>query len=273
VPVIIMTAYLADCVDLGNQLRELGARDCIAKPFQNRKRELVKKIRKLLGKSNPTVDRPAKVSQPVTTTANRFEGGDLVFFDDRVELLGVKIITDRGTGQTMMVLDQLRRKDSRGRYVCRSGEDLARLIDAPGGANAVATFVHTLRTNITQRLRRQCGIEAEPEDVIAHNEQGYFLKDGIVTSDAGETTEAEAKAGPSSDDVAVRLNARQAWILSEVQRGGRLKRATVEKRFHVTSKTAQRDLGELARAGRIEFVRTGRAGYYRAVELQLAERA
>ena len=39
----------------------------------------------------------------------------------------------------------------------------------------------------------------------------------------------------------------------------------VEKRFGVVAKTAQRDLTQLASRGRIEYVRIGRSGYYRAV--------
>jgi DNA-binding response OmpR family regulator len=270
-PVLIMTAYLAACVDLGNQLRELGARDTIAKPFKQRGRELAQKIRKMLAGGNGQPSRRAKVSQPTETTS--FQGGELVFFANRVVLQGVTIITDRGTGQCMMVLEQLRQRDARGRYVRRSGEDLAQLIGAPGGGSSVAAFVHTLRGNIAQRLRRDLGIDVAPDAVIDHSDQGYFLREWIVVRDGTERCDSGVGETPSVDVQQSPWNERQAWVLSELQRGARVERSMIEKRFDVTSKTAQRDLTGLSLSGCIEFVRKGRTGYYRAIELQLADLA
>jgi DNA-binding response OmpR family regulator len=270
-PVLIMTAYLAACVDLGNQLRELGARDTIAKPFKQRGRELAQKIRKMLAGSKGQPGRRSKVSPPEESTG--FQGGELVFFANRVELQGVTVISDRGTGQCMMVLEQLRQLDARGRYVRRSGEDLAQLIDAPGGGTAVTAFVHTLRSNIAQRLRRDLGIDVPSDAVIDHSDQGYFLREWIVVRDGTERCDSKASDASFVDVQQSPWNERQAWVLSELQRGARVERAMIQKRFQVTSKTAQRDLTGLSLSGCIEFVRKGRTGYYRAIELQLAERA
>jgi DNA-binding response OmpR family regulator len=195
-PVIIMTAYLADCVDLSNQLRDLGAKDFIAKPFQNRGRELANKIRKLLSKSGSDRDRRKRETP---SEPPQFSGGALAFFDDRVELMGVKIISDRGPGTAILVLKELSRRNRHGHYVRMSGEDLARQLKTPGGVGAITSSVQTIRRNITQRLHRDLGLQVAKDGVISHDDQGYFLRDGIEVEEAvgagdGERRVAYSKA-------------------------------------------------------------------------------
>ena len=103
-PVVIMTAYSADCLDLTTELIDNGASDFIAKPFHDKQRPLAKVIRKVLRspRSRRTADhqqKPAEV-QP-------FSGGEMVFHPTRVELCGVKICGDTKNGRIRKILDEL----------------------------------------------------------------------------------------------------------------------------------------------------------------------
>lgn len=88
----------------------------------------------------------------------------MVIFSDHVDLLGVEIISDRGPGQTMLVLNQLRRKGAEGNYVRLSGEELAKAIDAPGGLGTITGCIRGLRRNIITRFQK----ERQGEFRIAH---------------------------------------------------------------------------------------------------------
>jgi len=83
-------------------------------------------------------------------------------------------------------------------------------------------------------------------------------------SEAGSpkcTASASGKGTPNG-----RLNRRQKWALTEIQRGVCLQRKMLEERFRVTAKTAKRDFSELREWGRVEFVRSPSPGYYRLVK-------
>ena len=189
-PVMIMTDDAADCLDLANQLRELGAKDFIAKPFQSRGRELAKKIRKLLSK--PATER-ARGKRETPSEVSRFAGGAMMFFEDRVELMGVKIISDRGPGTAILVLKELSRRNRHGHYSRMSADDLARQLKTPGGVGAITSSVQTIRRNITQRLHRDLGLEVAKDGVIGHGDQGYFLRDGIKVEEAVEAGDSERR--------------------------------------------------------------------------------
>jgi len=52
-PVIVMTAYSSDCLDLSTDLQANGASEFIAKPFSNKGRTLASVIRKVLCDQTP----------------------------------------------------------------------------------------------------------------------------------------------------------------------------------------------------------------------------
>jgi len=64
-----------------------------------------------------------------------------------------------------------------------SGDELAAAIGTMGGVNAITAAIQTLRRNVTTRLRK-IGIQCGPEDVILHDEQGYYLSDAVSVGDA-----------------------------------------------------------------------------------------
>ena len=180
-PVIVMTGYVANGFNLSTRLRELGATEFIAKPFLKEGRTLASVIRDVLKAKGP---QHQKGNRPAGAARRPFAGGDLDFFPDRVELCGVRIIGDTGTGQSMSLLNDLRHKDRHGRHARRSAGQLARAIGAPG-VGTITSCIRHLRRNIERRLLKHQGLVCGLYEVIDHDQQGYFLRDWIVVHDRG----------------------------------------------------------------------------------------
>ncbi len=264
-PVIVMTGHVAYGFCRTTQYLEAGAHAFIPKPFPTESHTLPAVIRKVLKKRRQETH--ASQTQGDSSTPSRFAGGELAFFDDRVELDGVKIIANRGTGQCMMVLEELRRRDSTGRYVRLSADELANAVGAMAGVTTITGCVRVLRRNIVTRLPKNLNIEVGPEDVIAHDEQGYFLRDWISVRDARDASQMDKVVAAPADELSrggdeVNLNERQQWVLRELQRGTQVRRPMLESKFDVSDKTAKRDLAQLISRGAVAFVHAGRDGYY-----------
>ncbi len=278
-PVIVMTAYSSDCVDLTTELFAAGASEFIAKPFQNKGRTLAKVIRKVLEDRQELVPMPDTPGDTADTPAGRpFTGGELTFFADRAELCGVKIITDMGAGQSLMMLQELRKRDRRGHYIRMSGEELAKAIQAPGGVGAITGCVRAVRRNVIKRLLKHRNLICQNDDLIRSDEQGYYLREWVTTADGTEKITTADVTGdvPQRDVIAsgdtsvadseLALNERQEWALSQLRLGIRLQRSDLERQFGTHARTAKRDLLELNQLGLLEFAGEGRAGYYRLRE-------
>ncbi len=269
-PVIVMTAYTTDGLELCIDMQDNGASDFIAKPFPNRGRTLATVIRDVLkdaASTNPVWARRAAGTQSPKVP---FTGGDLEFYPNHAKLCGVRIITDRGTGQCMAVLNQLRRTDSRGQFVRMSGEDLVTAIDAKGGVGTITGCIQALRSNIINRLGR-AGLSVGRDDVIQHDAEGYVLRDWIVVRDGIDGTQRLAIPevtidGAVEDANAPKWNRRQLWIREQLEQGIPLERASIEREFGVSEKTAKRDLADLIQLGVVEYYRVGRVGAYRLRE-------
>lgn len=270
-PVIVMTSFSSDCLDLTTELQANGANEFIAKPFPSKGRTLASVVEKVLSgrvASNSTATEENGVEQP---TSQRFSGGELVFHPSHAELLGVTIIQHKGFGQGLAILKELSRKDSDGRFVRLSGEELAAAIEAPGGVGTVTSCVQMTRQNIMNRLAK-VGITVDRDEVIDHDQQGYFLRDWIVAReecndenphDVPANVPSGTNPVPANVPALVPLNSRQRWVVDQLNRGVELQRTTVERQFDIGEKTAKRDLAELVQRGIIEFVRNGRGGCYR----------
>ena len=147
-----------------------------------------------------TVAIPAPSARPPEqVTPVPFRGGEMVFYQDCVELCGVKIVGDTGTGQSRMILDLLKRKRDGVRYVYMSGEALAKSIGAGGGIGVVTGCIRTIRRNATERLMEILGVRVGNEDVIVNDGvHGYCLKEWITVRD--ETNQAAAAPLPAGRD-------------------------------------------------------------------------
>ena len=106
----------------------------------------------------------------------------------------------------MAVLKQLRQKDSHGRFVRMSGEELAAAIHARGGVGTITGCIQTLRRNIVDRLRK-AGVVVGRQDVIEHDQQGYGLRDWIKIRD-GDTAACPSDVPPMSLPMSPRMSLR-----------------------------------------------------------------
>jgi len=271
-PVIVITGHGKEGPKLARRVLNEGAVDFVNKPFPPTGETLDKAIHDAFQRQAQRRKQATLASSPETpieTKPGPFNGGLMVFSTDCVRLCGVKIISDKGTGQSMMILDELRTKDREGRYVRRSAEELAAAIDTPGGVATVTSCIALLRRNIAERLKKELGVHCGLEEVIARDEQGYHLRDWIIVQDAdggvfSETDSPDHRdSAPCSGTSNSRLNRRQRWAVAEMERGVRLQRKMLERHFRITAKTAKRDFAELRKLGKIEFVRSPSPGYYR----------
>lgn len=199
-PVIVITAHGLKSHHLCAETMKLGATDFVGKPF-GRDNPLEDKIREALrgqhnGDAEPKKESPAKLS--------KFKGGDLAYFDDRVELCGVRICGGKGSSIKRRVLDLLRDQTAKGSFRGFAMKDIAdRLkLDRPG---SVAEAVADLRKECRERLRDEAGLICNDEDVVANQNRGYHLRDWIKILDGLDAAEAAAK--------------KQNFPLSEAQKG------------------------------------------------------
>lgn len=219
--------------------------------------------------------KPGRPSEPVP-----FECGVLVYQDDGVflqvpERMPVRILTGKGIGHARKILQLLREQESR-RFVRRGGERLALLLGNVG-IGAVTGAAATIRKNIRKGLKQHLNMICQDSDVLVNDDQGYHLNDAKITikiidanakprpDDSGENSAKPEdvptdNTGVPDDTASVR---RRDWILGKVANSGTLTRKQIEAQFGIGEKTASRDLGELVKMGKLEFVRTPPPGFYR----------
>lgn len=182
VPVIILADRTVLAPDMIRDMIDLGAVEFVGKPFSAAGRRLSMVICKVLrggGRLSLAVNGVLKGLPP-------FNGGDLVLYADHAELCGVRIISDRGAGQCLQILEELHHRDAHGRYVRRSAGELADAIQALGGIGTVVGCIRRIRDNIVKRLERERGVACGRDEVIQNNEQGYSLRDWIKVHNSAE---------------------------------------------------------------------------------------
>jgi hypothetical protein len=211
----------------------------------------------------------------------QFDGGQLVFFQDRVELCGVDICSGPRCRTKRRILDLLRKKRSDGTFVSYSGGRLAKKLGGQCAAGTVIGAIRDLRTDIVEALRDKANILCERQDVILSGRPGYRFANRITVQDDCQPEAAQIAdtidEGDVRDvgDVGVRnvpdvLNEcddaaemRRQWILKRLAEGEQLKAPAVAAPFKCSRKTAERDFAALKKEENIEFVGATRTGYYR----------
>jgi DNA-binding response OmpR family regulator len=186
--VIIMTSHGADGPYLAVDMMQKGADDYVCKPFDSSGPhapcEAVKRALQrgctcaptrcplvggaMAAEPEPPPGEPAELRP--------FSGGKLVFYKDRVELLGHTILTSRGNECSRRVVELLARKARGEGYRAYSGKVLAQELDPRRTLRPddVAGYVKYLRRRIAQVLGQE-GIRCAPDDVIESGGRGYRL--------------------------------------------------------------------------------------------------
>ena len=271
-PVIIVTGKGDACVDLMTELNSYGPNEFVAKPWPTDKGRTLGAVIKGVLRQNAEGHAVHAERNPVMQKT-KFAGGTVVYWPERVEILGRVIAEESHRSNFWIVLQHLRQKCNDGRFKAFSGSVLAEQFKGKSATqNTVSSCVGKLRERITELLA-EAGVEAGEEDVILSGGAGYRFKEWIkieerdeenMPDSAGEGTEsvqAESKVETGTSGNAP-LSDRQFWVIDQIRSGVKLQRADLQKQFAVTAKTAKRDMADLLKRGLIVFVRTPRPGHY-----------
>jgi CheY-like chemotaxis protein/biotin operon repressor len=292
-PVIVMTAYSAACLDMTTELTAGGASDFIAKPFSDSGRTLTKVIHKVLGGQE---QKPPPGSGDILLVDKPFAGGEMVFYADRIELCGVPVVSDTRGGLLRSILDELKQRNGAGRYVALSGPELVTRTNCRGGQNSIAGSIRDFRKSAAGMLHERLGFVCETQGIVRSGGPGYRFNEWIkvrdaVTRDAGPTGDGVDPANGSCDPANVPANGgddpataanvpanvpanegddpanhRRHQILVELRKERKLRAPAIAKELGCSGKTVKRDLDALRADGQIEFVGPTKTGYYRLMK-------
>jgi len=160
---------------------KLGADDFVTKPFPASGNTLDKAILEALESALPRRQAAMVWARIPCLSAATFEGGNLTFYPDRVELVGVKVCGGRRSGLIRRVLDVLRTKTPQGRFVALSGAELGIEVGCSGDQNRIAGCIRDFRHNTRQLLLSEAKVQCGLQDVIQSGGTGYRLHEWIVT--------------------------------------------------------------------------------------------
>jgi len=280
IAVIVMTSHGHDSPDLAVEvLRVNGASDYVKKPFADSGHTLEKAIIDALDASGRSRPGAAKRSGAVRNEPPLpFECGEMVFSEHRVELCDVKICGGPECGMIRRILDELRHKNARGRYVRYSGTELARRVDCDRGQNGVAEAVRDFRSSVSEVMLEEANVKVNRlRDVILNDRRyGYRLSSKITVRDADDpvngrrdlVNDPQSKNHDPLNDLVnggddLENNDRQQWTIEQIRTKGEFRKAEIVAQFKCSSKTAGRDLCDLRRRGLIEFIGPAKTGYWR----------
>lgn len=265
-----MTTHGHDSPDLAVEvLRCDGASDFVKKSFSDTGHTLERAILDNLDASGRSHPGAAKRSGAMKNkTPQPFEEGEMVFFDSRVELCGVRICGGLECGVKRRILDTLRHKNDQDRFVSYSGTELAEQVGCSQGQNGIASTVRDLRDHVHETMLAELNLrfDRRKDFIVNDRNHGYHFSCKITVHDAKEPA---GKARTTIDDLLcndaddLALNERQQWILEQLQTGVELRKSDLIARFGCSESTAARDLRALRFHGIIEFLGVSRSGYWR----------
>ncbi len=210
------------------------------------------------------------------------DGGALVFFEDRVELLGVVIVRGDRPKHSRQLLDLLRQQNDDRSFVSLDGKGLANGLGIKVGR--VAGLVRDIRNRICDTLQR-AGVKCNLMDLIEGGRGGYHLCKKLTVHDAAATSPRSPRAATEpghepnnahdlghdpSDLDPCSAAARQAWILEQIAARGKLCTSQIIAGLRVSISTIKRDLKSLRRLGKIRFDGNNRSGGYVLIQGQSA---
>lgn len=272
-PIITINGQAKRGSDIAVWAVKEGAADYIEKPFPEDGYTLDSAIKKALAGNKAPAPTRKPPKAPKSKEPQEFEGGDMIFYEDRVELCGVWICGDSDSGMIRRILDRLGRRNERGRYVAYSGVALADFLGCDTGGNGVAGAVREFRQKVSGRLLEEANIRCGPRDVIESGGRGYRLNEKIAvchqdgpqsdpkTDPRSEPNDPNTRVPDGDDDT--QLTDRQRWAWAQLKAGKQLRNGDLVMKFGCSNSTATRDLSGLRRAKGIEFVGPARTGYWR----------
>jgi CheY-like chemotaxis protein len=271
-PIIVITAHGHDSPDLVIEvLRCDGASDFVKKPFTDNRHSLERAIYDNLAACGRLLPGAVTCFGALKSDPPRsFEAGELLFYESRVELCGVKICGGPECGVKRRVLDKLRQKNSNGKFISYSGNELAAEVGCDQGQNGVANAVRNLRDHVYEAMLTEVNLRLDRcHDFIINDRcHGYRFSHKITIRDAkdpADTTGDMINGFPNDLLNVLTFNKRQQWILEQLQTGIGLRKSELIARFHCSESTAARDLRELRLHKIIEFFGTPKDGYWRLV--------
>lgn len=267
-PIIVMTSHGHDSSDLAAKvLRCDGANDFVKKPFTDTGDTLEKAIHDNLaasGRSHPGAAKRSGVAQ--SESSRPLEEGEMVFFESRVELCGVKICGGPEYGVKRRILDVLRHKNGNGQFVSYSGDELAMEAGCDQGQNAIAGIIRHLRDHVCEVMHAEANLHLDRlQDFIVNDRLlGYRFSPKITIRDAEEPVgkTREIVNDPQNDPLnLMTFNDRQRWAVEQLQTGIELRKSDLIAHFSCSESTAARDLRALRLHKIIEFFGPSRSGY------------
>lgn len=284
--IIVMTAHGTDGPDLAVDVMKKGAVDYVTKPFKTVGRTIDKSIREALTRiSNHTETVPGAVGGDAGRGGARsFAGGEIVFFDDRVELCGV-VICDASCPMKRKALDVLRQKDASNNFVPVGSKKLAQAIGRRNGEKGIPALVLDLRNSISERFLAKTGLGVKKRDVIDRTRAGYQLKEWITVVDAADRIGGQ-KACQSShssqghgtvngpveppgngtvsdavDGTLDKVAVRRQQLLKELKKEKKMRAPALAEALGCSERTVKRDINALGDG--VEFVGSPSSGFYR----------
>lgn len=259
VPIIVMTAYGKEGLEIAASLCERGVVDFINKPFPRTGRTLASVIHSALERVQRKHVPP---DHPARKPYKPFRGGELVFYPDRVELCGITVVSNSKSTQMGAILDTLKQRLNEDRYRAFPGSALA----GKGGQGSVAGSIRDFRRNVADLLGRELDVLVKPQDVIETSSAGYRLKNWIVVKDVRNAVRDQPgrrHVESGTEDVE---SERQERIIALIRAGERLRVPGFAERLHCSYSTAKRAVDVLKASGVIVFVGAAKTGYYDLVE-------
>jgi FixJ family two-component response regulator len=268
----------------------LGTTDFIEKPFPTTGDTLCRVLKKALDYAHTLWHKVPAANPTPSPEPVLFKGGEMVFYPNRVELCGVKIVGDTGIGQSRRILGLLRHKRDDNRYVYISGEALAKRIGADGGVGTVTGCIRTLRQNIAARLRERLNLVCDRDDVITNDGlHGYCLREWIIVREAADDVTGSTSCAthapqrdrhalvsepvgarvtdpvgePVSDPVNEPVTERQRQVLDALASGESLRVPAIASKLKASPGTVKRELTHLKGRGLVAFEGPPRSGRYR----------
>jgi len=263
-PVIVMTGYGNDGPYQAVDVLRIGAVHYVTKPFGLRGLSLDDAIMAVI----PLDVNGNKMNKQTEELPRGFEGGEMVFSDDRVELYEVKICGGAKSGRIRRILDELGQKKSSGLFVAYSGTELAKRIKCPAGETGVSGAIREFRKKTSILFLEEANIKCGPRDIIQSGGRGYRLTEKITVVKGNDPVRDPVNdpdapdPDPVYDPVNEQQDHRQEWILSQLRDHHPLHRCEIESKFRCSDSTATRLLKGLIKSGLIKFVGPAKTGHY-----------